>query len=1072
MNTIIYQYDSATQLTFGDEGNVDGVLLEGNFYNETSLLEDELSVDTMKIRVRSINTSYPLHRFIYGSQVTFYQDDALYGKYYLVSVERQTKNEYILNVQSSIGLLDDTMHYGGIYTGEYASTIIRDIIGGKITYTEHNIFSKIKVYGWLPVATRRENLKQLLFAVGGCVKKKNGDVYFTTLTVDTPKDIPENKVFDTGKVTYDSPASRIEVVEHQFSKVDSAPSEEVYSGEIVGSSFVTPKGFSVSDAALVTWDKPYHSLTFSGCTLLNNEVGVNYAVVSSSGSATISGKPYIHSKMIVSRDKENYQGKEKVAKVENATLVTLANSNSVAEKVMAYYESPCTLSGAIVMDNEKPLDNITMPNQFEEENTGMIKSIEGTLGKQITKGAIELRIGYNPPPVYGSRTLISIAITTPPSKTTYEAGDAFDKTGMVVTATYDDGSTSVVKNYSISPVILSKDVTEVTITYREMGVSATAKQTVTVKNLLKQIAITTPPDETAYEIGDTVDLSGMVLTAYYSDGSSKQVTNYTYSPTTISSNDDTEITITYTEDGITKTTIQEVTVGNTPNLIMIEISVMPDKTEYKAGEFFDPAGMLVRAYFDDNTNKLVKGYIYSPNGALTKDDTTITVSYTKKGITKTTSLNITIIYLDRIAITQAPTYTSYYDDQSFNTQGMEVTAYYSDNTSAVVTNYTYSPSGNLPYGTTQVIISYTEGGITATTTQAITVSIRTYDYTKSRVFSSPRNYSLADIGATHRNIRVVCIGGGTGGKGGKNGSSGKAGGSASVKKGDGVDIASNGAGGSGGSGGTAGSGGKIYQKDFILTSLNDKFSVGIGTGGAGGATNTTGSSGGDSTFTYNGSTASSATGSSSSTGYTNTFTNVTYAIIGEDGIAGGDGGDGFEITRVTGTYRYAWYYNNAVVGSSVTYKDTTYTGGSVYGYSTYGFISYNNQNLGVIAGGGGSGGAAAGNNSATGNSSRIYGVNQSQRFTAYAAAGGKGASAVAPDAPTTYGNGGNGGNGGGGGGGASGGFACFADITVGSGTTFSYENDNPKVVAGAGGSGGTGSSGSAGAQGCVIVYYS
>ena len=274
MNKIIYQYNSTTQLTFADEGNFDGVLLEGSFYNETSLLEDELSIDTMKIRVRSINTSYPLHNFIYGSQVTFYKDDALYGKYYLVSVERQTKNEYILNVQSSIGLLDDTMHYGGIYSGEYASAIIEDIIGGKIAYTEHNIFSKIKVYGWLPVATRRENLKQLLFAVGGCVKKKNGDVYFTTLTVDAPKAIPESKVYDTGKITYDSPASRIEVVEHQFSKVDSAPSEEVYSGEIIGSSFVTPKGYSVSDAALVTWDKPYHSLTFSNCTLLNNEKGV------------------------------------------------------------------------------------------------------------------------------------------------------------------------------------------------------------------------------------------------------------------------------------------------------------------------------------------------------------------------------------------------------------------------------------------------------------------------------------------------------------------------------------------------------------------------------------------------------------------------------------------------------------------------------------------------------------------------------------------------------------------------------------------------------------------------------
>lgn len=1071
MNTIIYQYDSATQLTFGDESAVDGVLLEGSFYNETSLLEDELSIDTMKIRVRSINTSYPLHNFIYGSQVTFYKDDALYGKYYLVSVERQTKNEYILNVQSSIGLLDDTMHYGGIYSGEYASTIIKDIIGGKIAYTEHNIFSKIKVYGWLPVATRRENLKQLLFAVGGCVKKKDGDVYFTTLTVDTPKAIPESKVYDTGKITYDSPASRIEVVEHQFSKVDSAPSEEVYSGEIIGSSFVTPKGYSVSDAALVTWDKPYHSLTFSGCTLLNNEMGVNYAVVSSSGSATISGKPYIHSKMIVSRDKENYKGKEKVAKVENATLVTLANSNSVAEKVMAYYESPCTLSGAIVMDGEKPLDNITMPNQFEEENTGMIKSIEGTLGKQITKGELELRIGYNPPPIYGSRTLVSISITTPPSKTTYEAGDAFDRTGMVVTATYDDNSTSIVKNYSVSPVILSKDDTYVTITYREMGVSATAKQKVTVKNLLKQIAITTPPDETAYEIGDTVDLSGIVVTAYYSDGSSKQVTNYTYSPTIIRSNNDTEITISYTEEGITKTTIQEVTVGNTPNLTMIEISVLPDKTEYKAGEFFDPTGMLVRAYFDDGSNKLVKGYTYSPNGALTKNDTTITVSYTKKGITKTTSFNITIIYLDRIAITQAPTYTSYYDDQSFNTQGMEVTAYYSDNTSAVVTNYTYSPSGLLPYGTTQVVISYTEGGITATTTQAITVSIKTYDYTKSRVFSSPRNYSLADIGATHRNIRVVCIGGGTGGKGGKNGRAGGSIGQNSLRKGGGQSWSSEPTGGAGGAAGTGGSGGKIYQKDFILTSLTDKFSVGIGTGGSGGGTDTVGSSGGDSLFTYNGTTASSATGSSSATGYTNTFTNVTYAISGSEGVAGGDGGD-------SGYVSSNWHYNQSFIGAnsanggSVSYNGTTYSGGTagsimprvqnIY-YPNYGTLY-----VGIMATGGAGGGAAAGSGGQGGGTGN-NGGNWYQQSTIYswAGAGGRGASAVAPIAPSTYGNGGNGGNGGGGGGAAGGYCNVFTDIDD-KATTYRTH----VVRSCSGGNGGSGSSGSSGADGCVIIYYS
>ena len=1031
MNKIIYQYNSTTQLTFADEGNFDGVLLEGSFYNETSLLEDELSIDTMKIRVRSINTSYPLHNFIYGSQVTFYKDDALYGKYYLVSVDRQTKNEYILNVQSSIGLLDDTMHYGGIYSGEYASAIIKDIIGEKISYTEHNIFSKIKVYGWLPVATRRENLKQLLFAVGGCVKKKGGDVYFTTLTVDAPKAIPESKVYDTGKITYDSPASRIEVVEHQFSKVDSAPSEEVYSGEIIGSSFITPKGYSVSDAALVTWDKPYHSLTFSNCTLLNNEKGVNYAVVSSSGSATISGKPYIHSKMIVSRDKENYNGKEKVAKVENATLVTLANSNSVAEKVMAYYNSPCTLSGAIVMDGEKPLDNITMPNQFEEENTGMIKSIEGTLGKQITKGELELRIGYNPPPIYGTRTPVSLAVTTPPTKTVYEAGDSFDKTGMVVTVTYDDASTREVTNYNCSPVVLSKDDTYVTISYREMMTTVTTTQPVTVKNLLKKIQIITPPTETAYEIGDTIDLTGMVVHAFYSDGSSHEISNYTYSPHVVSSASDTEVTISYTEDGITKTAIQDITVGNTPNLVSIAVSVPPTKVIYKAGEYFDPSGMVVTATFDNGTTKTVSGYTYSPTGTLQQDDSVITISYTKKGITKTTTQNITVVYLTSIAITNPPTYTSYYDDEIFNTAGMEVTAYYSDSTSAVITTYSISPSGALPYGTTSVTISYSEGGITKTTTQDVTVSIRTYDYTNSTVITSGGTYNLSGLGATHRNIRVVCIGGGTGGNGG--------------------------------------SGGKITVRDYIITSLNDSFTIQVGTGGAGGTAGvnpTTGKTGTATSFTYNGTSTSSSTGTASNTGYTDIFTNLTYAYAGTNGTAGGAGGNSGSVNMwSTGSGHVSYEFTESENGTSVG----GYAGGTagahdrdILSYSASPFLA-----MGCAGVGGGGGGAAYGRQGSNGDDAGCSSSGR-DKLGKYGG-GGDGANASAPTTPSMYGCGGNGGHGGGGGGAAGQGLTVYSSKQP---SSSGYYSNYAKYFEASGGSAGKGSNGTAGIGGCVIIYYS
>lgn len=393
---------------------------------------------------------------------------------------------------------------------------------------------------------------------------------------------------------------------------------------------------------------------------------------------------------------------------------------------------------------------------------------------------------------------------------------------------------------------------------------------------------------------------------------------------------------------------------------------------------------------------------------------------------------------------------------------MEVTAYYSDNTSAVVTNYTYSPSGILPYGTTQVVISYTEGGITATATQAITVSIKTYDYTKSKVFSSPRNYSLADIGATHRNIRVVCIGGGTGGKGGKNGSSGGSISQNTLNKGGGQSWSSSPSGGAGGAAGTGGSGGKIYQKDFILTSLNDNFSISIGTGGSGGGTGTVGSSGGDSLFTYNGTTASSSTGSSSATGYTNTFTNVTYAISGREGIAGGDGGD-------SGYVSSNWNYNNSFRGANsengrnVTYNGTTYSGGIAGSImprvkNTY-YPNYGTLRIGIMATGGAGGGAAAGSGGQDGgegnNSGNWY---QQSTVYSYAGAGGRGANASAPSAPTTYGNGGNGGNGGGGGGAAGGYCNVFTDIDD---KAVSYRKHIVRACSG--GSGGSGSSGSSGA---------
>lgn len=81
----------------------------------------------------------------------------------------------------------------------------------------------------------------------------------------------------------------------------------------------------------------------------------------------------------------------------------------------------------------------------------------------------------------GGVRLVSIAVTTPPAKTVYEYGDSFQSAGMVVTATYSDGASAVVSNYSISPTTFTSVGSQsVTISYTEHGVTKTSTTAVTV----------------------------------------------------------------------------------------------------------------------------------------------------------------------------------------------------------------------------------------------------------------------------------------------------------------------------------------------------------------------------------------------------------------------------------------------------------------------------------------------------------------------------------------------------------------------------------------------------------------
>lgn len=87
---------------------------------------------------------------------------------------------------------------------------------------------------------------------------------------------------------------------------------------------------------------------------------------------------------------------------------------------------------------------------------------------------------------------------------------------------------------------------------------------------LESIEITTPPNKTEYTAGETFESTGMVVTANYGFGLSQPITGYTISPSGELTGDVTEITVSYSENGVVKTAKQAITVNRIQATITLD----------------------------------------------------------------------------------------------------------------------------------------------------------------------------------------------------------------------------------------------------------------------------------------------------------------------------------------------------------------------------------------------------------------------------------------------------------------------------------------------------------------------
>jgi len=236
--------------------------------------------------------------------------------------------------------------------------------------------------------------------------------------------------------------------------------------------------------------------------------------------------------------------------------------------------------------------------------------------------------------------IASIAITTEPTNTQY-AGNALDLTGLVITATKNDGTTEVVTD----KVICNRDKwggaveTVVTFGYHEKACYWTVTPTAVIP---ASMTVKTAPTKTAYKLGEDIDLTGAVLEVTYNDSHKADVAGTAegveVSPTTMGALTES-VTISYTEGETTVTATQAVTLVEPESLA---VKTPAEKLTYTAGEEVDTTGLVLTVtYSDDSTADINSGFTASPE-TVTAETTEVTVTYTEGDVSVSTGYDITV----------------------------------------------------------------------------------------------------------------------------------------------------------------------------------------------------------------------------------------------------------------------------------------------------------------------------------------------------------------------------------------------------------------------------------------------
>lgn len=351
----------------------DDDIVSAELFSEISPISETLGYGTFSAVVKSTTA---LLSYEANTPIEYYYNGSLFGTYFINRITRTGKQKYQISAYDILGVLAGQQHMGGVYTGDTAETVIRDICGD-IPILFDDTIKNTPLYGWLPIASRRDNLRRALFAVGAVAKAtRSGELQIAVLSRHVVAQV--NKIGVGAEVDYPLPVKSVSLTEHQFIRSARTEETELFDG-------ITEEG------DVITFDEPVYDVTASGIAVV--EAHANYIVVGA-GNGTVSGKKYVHTK------RELVQltgGTGDEAVYDDATLVSVTNSAAVLDRLVGYHKQTNVISANVRHEQQTPGDvlRVLHPYDLNLVNAFLLDD-QITVGRKLLSYQ-RLLIGYIPP---------------------------------------------------------------------------------------------------------------------------------------------------------------------------------------------------------------------------------------------------------------------------------------------------------------------------------------------------------------------------------------------------------------------------------------------------------------------------------------------------------------------------------------------------------------------------------------------------------------------------------------------------------------------------------------------------